>query len=323
MVPIVFARDVHATGGNLGSLLNLPACASWARKVARGDGVTFAEHNAVVASFAFAADIFASPSIVHDAAGLFDVERLPDTSLAGAPSRTAIVLGRRSMSFEDGDLSLPVRGAFPDDNTGTAGAPSVVSDNPAGVIDVASFTTSERREKWELARACLRLLASSDVEFMRGDGTTHNPAGWVGVPGDAGDVALVAQLPVALVGDLAAKAFVPNGDAAMLAGITIRESAARADALAFEQGRVADYAAWFATGRAAGSFPSMSARMTAQSPLSGTRAEQANAEVAHAIQANREDATFGITKGAVLGGLLLGLASLGNKVLGTISQSRR
>jgi hypothetical protein len=319
MVPIVFARDVHATGGNLGSLLNLPACASWARKVARGDGVTFAEHNAVVASFAFAADIFASPSIVHDAAGLFDVERLPDTSLAGAPSRTAIVLGRRSMSFEDGDLSLPVRGAFPDDNTGTAGAPSVVSDNPAGVIDVASFTTSERREKWELARACLRMLSSGDVEFMRGDGTTHNPAGWVGVSGDA---ALVAQLPVALVGDLAAKAFVPNGEAAAH-GITIREPAAQADALAFEQGRVADYAAWFATGRAAGSFPSMSARMTAQSPLSGTRAEQANAEVAHAIQANREDATFGITKGAVLGGLLLGLASLGNKVLGTISQARR
>lgn len=272
-LPTVQAFDVVPADGNLGSLLDLAACGSWARHIANGRTVTVAQHNAMVASFAFAADVLASPSVIAAPSDLFDIDPAGGTS--GKPS---VLLGRRGLSWERGDVQWPE-----------------ATTRDEGIIDLTTFTEGERREAWAAARACLRLLAWRGVEFVSTEGASplKVPAGWMPYSGPG----------VVLVGNLATGAYVnlprkglTEAQCAALATVRIRESIESGEALAVavHHGRIADTAAWFANARTSQRFAPRSARMTRMmrdNPLTGTRAVQAAQALRSATEENGDGGT--------------------------------
>lgn len=279
-LPTVQAFDVVPVDGNLGSLLDLAACGAWARHIANDRTVTVAQHNAVVASLAFATDVLASSLPITSPDALFDVD-------AGG-TKPVVLLGRRGLSFERGDAQW---------------AASEPADED--VIDLTTFTEEERREAWVTARALLRLLAWRNVEFVSSETTPLKvPAGWVPYSGP----------PVVLAGNLATEAYVnlprkglTAAQCAALATVRIRETAdGSALAVAVHHGRIADTAAWLANARTTERFAPRTARMTAENPLTGARAVQAAHALRSATEENGDVGTTTTTRG------VLGL--IGNRI---------
>lgn len=282
-LPTVQAFDVVPVDGNLGSLLDLAACGAWARHIANDRTVTVAQHNAVVASLAFATDVLASPAIIAAPSDLYDVDASRSTH-----AKASVLLGRRGLSFVRGDAQWA--SAVPHEE---------------GVIDLTSFTEDERREAWVTARACMRLLAWRNVEFVSSETTPLKvPAGWVPYSGP----------PVVLAGNLATEAYVnlprkglTAAQCAALATVRIRETAdGSALAVAVHHGRIADTAAWLANARTTERFAPRTARMTAENPLTGARAVQAAHALRSATEENGDVGTTTTTRG------VLGL--IGNRI---------
>lgn len=158
-----------------------PLVQSWLRKATAGEPVTFAERNALVASLAWAADVFATPPQRGDGVTLFVPE----------PNGT-ITLALGAQNFVSGDVAAPY--GDPIRPAGSAIAPPDPSA-PAVVRSIVTLTSAARAERWLDIHAILRVLklSTAQLELRPAPAQSVIPAGFppLAIVGAVASVGLV------------------------------------------------------------------------------------------------------------------------------------
>lgn len=122
-----------------------PLVRAWERKAQAGEPVTFAERNALVASLAWSADVFARPPRYREAVSLF------------VPTGPGVTLALGAVPFLGGDVRAPLPGA----PTAPAGSAIQAPAATQGVV-----TAAERLARWQTVHAILFKLALRPAQLV-------------------------------------------------------------------------------------------------------------------------------------------------------------
>jgi len=299
-------------GGSLDALV-----ASWTAKALRGEPVTAAERNALVASLAAVGDLVARPPTVGTTP--FDIGTTDSGDLA-------VLFGAVGGSFVDGDnvtvpTSIAPSGAAvvaprPTPGVPPPPAPSSTPPSPAppapsadAPLEYQVVTVEQRRATWETVRGTLNALR------LRPDQIETVPA----ETAPSGNPLIVAGAFIVVAGIAAFAVYEVSraADEAATQQVRIREDAATARVVADLHAKQVAFASRLAVYQQTGSMPPAAPIETMATP-----APTSNQTADWRVELGDRIASAALYGGLGLAGIL-GVTVVGSRVLGRVGRSRQ